>query len=111
MLIECKFSEYVTMFFKNPQINKLVTINLEQLRCDIVILKLFVNIQLSIFFILFLKISGIAAQTLGVFSLIPGDREHVPPIPDKYVLHIFYTTLLNCLNILPMESVKWLARS
>eukprot|EP00088_Acartia_fossae_P071011 TRINITY_DN9653_c0_g1_i11.p1 TRINITY_DN9653_c0_g1~~TRINITY_DN9653_c0_g1_i11.p1 ORF type:complete len:288 (-),score=63.36 TRINITY_DN9653_c0_g1_i11:300-1163(-) len=29
------------------------------------------------------RISGIAAQTLGVFSLTPGDREHVPPIPDK----------------------------
>jgi len=29
------------------------------------------------------KISGISAQTLGVFSLLPGDKEHVPAIPDK----------------------------
>jgi transcription initiation factor TFIIF subunit beta len=28
------------------------------------------------------KISSIAQQTLGVFSLTPGDREHVPPIQD-----------------------------
>jgi len=29
------------------------------------------------------KISNIAAQTLGVFSLTPGDKEHIPPIPDR----------------------------
>jgi len=29
------------------------------------------------------KISSIANQTLGVFSHIPGDKEHVPPVPDK----------------------------
>jgi len=29
------------------------------------------------------KISGVASQTLGVFSVTPGDKEHVPPIQDK----------------------------
>lgn len=51
------------------------------------------------------KISGVAAQTLGVFGLVPGDREHVPPIPDKVQMEGRVVQRAECM---PIQSTSYM---